>query len=269
MLNVGNVYGHGFGEEGLATIEAAGFALRPVASRYPGAQRCRFLDFEEGPSLELIEVEDEKAYVDFVPKGMKPYAPGISLVIPEWADRDLPYFEKRFGALRPYRLHMNYDGSRVRGGPGWTFLNFGLPVIRDTFVWLTVYDEPRPRRPAVPVHPNGARGVRGLVFDLDERKLERLAALVETDIVDGAVDVDGVSVWTRKAVGDLPPMRRKVSPLLAVVVETAGLEGLPKGLAAESALRFGERPAVHVATNDLAWDLVITGPWPPDMRRKA
>lgn len=269
MLNVDTVYGHGFCTAGIAAIEAAGFAPRPEPSRFPGAQLSRFLDFEEGPSLELIEVEDEKAYVDFVPKGMKPYAPGVSLVIPDWADRDFPYFERRFGHLRPYRAHANYDGSLARGRPGADHLNFELPVLRDTFAWLTQYAEPRPHRARPPAHPNGARGVRGLVFDLDARKLERLAALVETEVVDGAVDVDGVLVSSRTSAGALPPIRRKIFPLLAVVVETAGLAGLPTGVAEGREARFGERPAVHVPTNDLCWDVILTGPWPPDARRRA
>ncbi len=269
MLNVGNVYGHGFDAAGLAAIEAAGFAFRKEAARTDGAQVGHYLDFEEGPSLELIEVEDPKAYLDFAPLGMKPYTPGISLAVPEWADRDFPYFEQRFGALRPYRVHANYDGSRSRGSPGWNYLNFALPVIRDTFVWLTTQDAPKPRRaPPVP-HPNGARGVRGLVFDLDRRKLDRLAGLVETDLTDGGVDVDGVMVWTKAAIEDHPPIRRKVFPLLAVVVETASLDDLPKGFADGRKTTFGDRPAVHVATNDLCWDLLITGPWPPDARRRA
>lgn len=269
MLNVGSVYGHGFDGAGVAAIEAAGFALRPGVVHHPGAQRCRVLEFEEGPSLELVEVEDAKAYMDFVPKGMKPYAPGMALAVPDWADRDLPYFEKRFGHLRPYRVHLNYDGSRACGRPGWNCLNFELPVIRDTFAWLARADEPRPHRPAVPAHPNGARGVRGLVFDLDARKLERLAALVETDVVDGAVDVDSVMVWSRGAVGALPPIGRKVFPLVAVVVETEGLDAVRQGCGEASDARFGDRPVVHIATSDLCWDLLLTGPWRPDARRRA
>lgn len=269
MLNVGNVYGHGFSKEGRTAIQAAGFAMRPGASRYDGAQLCHYLDFEEGPSLEVVEVEDPKAYLDFVPLGMKPYAPGISLVVPDWADRDFPFFEKRFASLRPYRLHMNYDGSHARGRPGWNYLNFALPVIRDTFVWLTQLDEPRPRRSAALPHPNGARGVRGLVFDVDAKALTRLAGLVETDLVDGAVDVDGVLVWSREAIDGAVPMTPKVFPLAAVVVETADLGALPKGFATGRETTFGDRAAVHLRTNDLSWDLLLTGPWPLDLRRHA
>lgn len=269
MLNVGNVYGHGFGLPEIAAVEAAGFAFRNGVSRYEGSQLCHFLDFEEGPSLELVEVADGRAYLDFVPLGMKPYSPGISLVVPDWADRDFPFFEKRFAPLRPYRLHMNYDGTRIGGRPGWNYLNFALPVIRDTFIWLTQYEEPRPRRPLQPRHDNGARGVRGLVFDVSAKELVRLARLVETDIVGGAVDVDGVLVWSREALGSRPSFGKKIFPLLAVVVETADLAGLPTALSADRGVSFEGKPAVHLVTNDLSWDLLLTGPWPTDLRRHA
>lgn len=269
MLNIGNVYGHGFTPPAVAAIEAAGFSFRNEVSHYDGAQLCHYLDFEEGPSLEVVEVEDAKAYLDFVPLGMKPYVPGVSLVVPDWADRDFPYFETRFAELRPYRLHVNYDGSKARGRAGWNYLNFALPVVRDTFVWLTQLDEPRPRKPAMPHHPNGARGVRGLVVDLEPKELARLARLVETDVVDGAVDVDGVSVWSREAAGELPAVQKKIFPLVAVVVETADLGALPKGYAEGRTTSFGDRPAVHIGTNDLSWDFLLTGPWPADLRRHA
>ncbi len=269
MLNVGNVYGHGYTPDAVAAFEAAGFVLRPGVSRYGGAQLCRYLDFEEGPSLELVQVEDPKAYMDFVPLGMKPYAPGISLVVPDWADRDFPYFEARFPELRPYRLHANYDGSTARGQPGWSYLNFAVPILRDTFVWLTQLEEPRPRKTPPPPHPNGARGVRGLVLDLDAKELRRLAQIVETDVVDGAVDVDGVLVWSRAALQGPPPVAKKIFPLVAVVLETADLGGLPKRFAEGRGTVFEDRPAVRLGTNDLSWDLLFTGPWPADLRRRA
>ncbi len=269
MLNVGNVYGHGYTPEAVKAFEAAGFAFRPGVSRFDGAQLCRFIDFEEGPSLELIQVEDRGAYLDFVPLGMKPYAPGISLVVPDWAERDLPYFEARFPELRPYRLHANYDGTKARGRPGWNYLNFAVPILRDTFVWLTQLEEPRPRKAPTPAHPNGARGVRGLVLDLEERELRRLAEIVETDVVDGAVDVDGVLVWSRAALDAPPPVPKKIFPLIAAVLETADLVGLPQKLAKGRETSFEGHPAVCLGTNDLSWDLVLTGPWPTDLRRRA
>ncbi len=111
MLVIGNVFGHGFSTAQIEAIEHAGFALRPTPSRYAGSQLCRFIDFETGPALELIEVEDPKAYLDFVPNGMKPYEPGVNLVVPEWAERGLEEFDRRHAMFDPYRVHVAYDGS--------------------------------------------------------------------------------------------------------------------------------------------------------------
>lgn len=269
MLTIGNVYGHGLTPSSAAAIEAAGFAFRPGVTRFDGSQVCRFLDFAEGSSLEFIEVESDKAYLDFVPLGMKPYAPGISLVVPDRAERDFPYFEKRFPHLRPYRLHANYDGTRAPGRPGWDYLNFAVPVVRDTFVWLTHPGDPRPRKAQAPSHPNGARGVRGLVFTVHAEDLERLAQLAEREVVDGVVNLDGVLVWGREALAEPLPLKPKVFPLAAVVVETANLEALPAPLRAGHEVTFCDRPAVHLETNDLSWDLLITGPGPPDPHRGA
>ena len=75
MLAVSHIFGHGFDRCALSRLESLGFCIRPNALCFAGAQLCRFIDFAEGPSLEVIEVEDHDAYLDFVPKGMIPYCP--------------------------------------------------------------------------------------------------------------------------------------------------------------------------------------------------
>src|SRR3990172_13176093 len=135
MIAISNIYGHSFGARQLSQLETLGFTMRPQVSRYAGAQLCRFIDFERGPCLELIEVEDDQAYRDFLPDGMHAYCPGISLALPQ-AGR-LGDYEHEFRHLRPYRLHVNYDGSSGSPGPGWHYLNFAVPVVENTFIWLT------------------------------------------------------------------------------------------------------------------------------------
>lgn len=259
MLEIGNVYGHGFDRAKVAEIERAGFTVRPEVSHYAGSQVCRFLDFEDGPALELIEVADDKAYIDFVPLGMKPYAPGISVVVPDYAERELSDFEWKYKEWDPYPLHANYDGSKGPGKPGWNYLNFGRPVIRDTFLWLTRLDEPQPHRPLVPRHPNGAQGVVGLVFDLPEKALERLARLAETKLVRGALDINGVTVYSREALDVLPRVGAKAFPLHAVVVRTESLDYFAYEFREAEVVSFRSRPAIRIPTNDLSWDLLIAG----------
>jgi hypothetical protein len=258
MLEIRNIYGHGFGHAKVAELERAGFTVRPEISHYAGTQICRFLDFEEGPALELIEVADEKAYLDFVPKGMKPFAPGINLVVPDYAERELSDFDRKYKEWGPYSLHVNYDGSNDPGKPGWNYLNFERPVIRDTFLWLTRLDEPRPRRAFLPHHPNGVQGVMGLLFGMDEDALERLSRLAEAELVDGALEINGVRIWSQDAL-DVPlRFRDKTFPLFAVVLKAESLDGFPQDPKEIEIVSFQSRPAIRIRTNDLSWDILIT-----------
>ncbi len=258
MLVIGNVFGHGFGKDAIAGFEGAGFTFRGGESRYAGAQVCHFIDFEEGPSIELVEVADPRAYLDFVPDGMKPYAPGIGLIVPDWAERDLDDFARRHAAFRPYPLHVPYDGSDDTSRPGWSYLNFATPLVPGVFIWLTHLDEPVPRRPEVPPHPNGVLGVRGLVFQGNEDTLRHVARVAEAPMSRGALTIEGVTLWPRTALEDVPRIRGKAFPLLAVVVEMPDLKDLPSDLRTTHAATFDSRPAVHFPTNDLAWDLLFT-----------
>lgn len=268
MLVIGNVFGHGFSKAQIEAIERAGFALRPTPSRYAGSQLCRFIDFQEGPALELIEVEDPKVYLDFVPNGMKPYEPGVNLVVPEWTDRDLEEFDRRHAMFDPYRIHVAYDGSDDPAKPGWNYLNFATPLLPGVFVWVTKLDQPEPRRPLVPRHPNAARGVSGLVFDGTPDSLRYLARVAEAEPVNGSVVIEGVTLWPKTALEDVPRIRGKCFPLLAVVLETADLSAVPREIREARTASFDRRPAVHLATNDLSWDVLIIEADPaPSTRR--
>ena len=258
MLQIGNIYGHGFGAAELAAIERAGFVLRRQASHYAGGQVCRFIDFEDGPALELIDVEDPKAYLDFVPDGMTAYSPGINLVVPEWAERELEDFEQKHDMFRPYRLHVPYDGSERPSAPGWNYLNFATPLLPGVFIWLTRLDPPEPRKPFVPRHLNGVSGVRGLVVRGNADSLRHVARVAEVALAGGAVTIEGVTLWPETSLEDLPKIRRKAFPLLAVVLETADLRDVPPDLRRAGATSFEDGPAVHLPLGDLSWDLLIT-----------
>ena len=257
MLVIGNIYGHGFQAADVAAIQAAGFAVRTHDSNPDRTRVCRFIDFEDGPALELIAVEDPRGYLDSVPDGMPPYAPGFSLIVPHWAERDLSAFEARHAMFRPYALHAAYDGSGDASRPGWNHLAFATPLLPGVFIWLTQLDEPQPRRPLVPRHPNGATGVRGIVVDGGEACLRNVARVAEVEPVEGAVTIEGVTLWPRACLDDVPRISGKAFPLLAIVVETPDLTNLPREVREKAAASFDSRPAVHLRTHDLAWDLLI------------
>jgi hypothetical protein len=233
MLTISNIYGHGFDAAACAKLEALGFCIRPQVSRYMGAQICRFVDFETGPALELIEIDNTQEYLDFIPPGMVPYCPGISLLLPE--NESISPYERTFQHMEPYSLHVNYDGSNDPGKPGWNYLNFKTPLLPDTFIWLTACDQPKPTSHHETSHSNGITGIVGLVFSLDMNELVPLASLVQD-----------VKIWSCE---EVTPPSNKEFPLVAVVLSAPNIP--------QPNTTFRLRPALHIETNPRSWDLIL------------
>ncbi len=257
MIEIGNIFGHGFEEHDVARLERLGFAIRPGFQRFAGAQVVRFIDFARGPSLELERVVDAKAYAGFVPEGMVPYCPGVNLVLTSDSPASLEDYARTFSERHPYRLHVNYDGSSDGDKPGWNYLNFGVPLVRDTFIWLTTHDDPRPARPMAVVHANRVLGVRGLWFNLGTDALESLAALVGGTVTDGTLEIAGVQLWSREARPEIPDLSGKRFPLALLVLETDDVKPSEPGAEGTEKTRFESRPALRVRTNPLSWDLLL------------
>lgn len=257
MLTIGNIYGHGFGAAEVARVEDCGFSIRPERSHYAGAQTMRFIDFDRGPPLELIEVTDAREYAAFVPKGMTAYSPGMSLVVPHSSGRRLADYEADFAGLHPYRLHVNYDGSQDEGKPGWTYVNFGIPVVPRTFVWLAHLDEPRPARSRSAPHPNGLLRILGLVFDLESRELETLSRLAGAERKDAGLDIASVAIWSRESLDDVPPIGGKDFPLSTVVLGARDFGEVERHVKEGERSSFRSRPAIRIRTNPQSWDLLI------------
>lgn len=258
MLTVGNVYGHGFGTAEVSRLERLGFAIRPQVDHYAGSQILRFIDFERGPPLELIEVASKEEYENFVPRGMVPYSPGISLVLPSGSRKTLADFRDEFGGLRPHPLHVNYDDTSDPGKPGWNYLNFEVSVIPGIFLWLTQLEEPRPQPERAMKHANGARGLRGLLLDLEAEKLATLARLVGGEVVRGAMRIGGLTFWTWEAFEDPPRIPGKRFPLVAAVVETDRSDVRMAEREGALQVSFLSSPATRVPTGPLSWDLLMT-----------
>jgi hypothetical protein len=256
MLAVSNIYGHGFGSLQLARLKRLGFNIRPHASRYMGAQLCRFIDFEQGPCLELIEVEDERAYMEFIPEGMRPYCPGISMAVAQ--TELLKEYEREFRHLRPYRLHVNYDGSVDSPGLGWNYLNFGLPLVADTFIWLTGYDDPKPVWEHNSSQPNTVKGIAGLAFDLEMDHLRKFRQLVKSDLTNDSFEINGLRIWSRDMLTGALPGYNKHFPLAAIILQAEKLDFFTSLSDQVKPCFWMGCPAVHFATNRYSWDLIIT-----------
>lgn len=258
MVEIGNIYGHGFNDQQIEKLRLVGFRFRPQVSRFAGSQVLRFIDFPEGPSLEFIDIEDERDYLEFLPKGMVPYCPGINLVLPESAPPGLKDFQSKLKDWGPYSLHVNYDGSDDPGKPGWNYLNFEVPVVRDTFIWLTEPEEPKPSRKLVANHPNKTNCVTGLVFDMEEEELLDLSRLVEAEMVEGVFEIDGVRIFFRDAFECSKKIANKKFPLIAVVVKAESLNKIRAIDNVVEEIHCVSKPSLYIPTNEHSWDLIVT-----------
>jgi hypothetical protein len=258
MLKIDSIYGHGFNDQQTERLESMGFRIRPLVSRFAGSQVLRFIDFSEGPSLEFIEIEDEREYLEFLPKGMVPYCPGINLVLSEIAPQGLKEFQNKFKDWGPYSLHVNYDGSDDAGKPGWNYLNFEIPLVRDTFIWLTEAEEPKPNRNIVTDHPNKVNNVIGLVFDLEEQELLNLSQLVCAKIVEGIFEINKVKIFSKDSFECSKKISNKEFPLVAIVLKSESPNYLQVEKIRAQEIHFFSKPSLHIPMNELSWDLIVT-----------
>ena len=257
MLTINNIYGHGYGQAQLEKLHSLGFIIRDWGSRFAGSQLLRFVDFPERPYLEFIEVESESEYFDFLPKGMVPYCPGINLLIPQRSAKDISDFQRAYQDWGSNSIHVNYDGSDEPDKPGWNYLNFDAPVVRDTFVYLMKMDGPKPARKVATDHPNTAKQVIGLVFDLDEEDLVKLANLTGVEMVGGGMDLDGVQIWSSNALAGKIRVPEKQFPLAAIVIKAESIDFF-RDKDDVKIFEYLSKPAVYIETTDLSWDLIVT-----------
>ncbi len=253
-LRVGSLYGHGFDREQRVALEAMGFVIRPQVALYAGSQQCHFIDFPAGPALELIDVTDRSDYEAFVPPGMTPYCPGISLVAGDGSPAGLDAYERAFAGHEPYRLRVPYPGQAWPGAPGWHYLNFARPVVPGTFIWLTALDLPAPVTDRETRHPNGVLGVAGLVFDLPDQEFAGLAELAGQPLADGALWLGDVTFMATGTGGSGSRF-----PLRTVVLRAEELDRVAALAPNASPEELMGRPALRIWTNQLAWDLLVTG----------
>ncbi len=257
MLTISNVYGHGYDDVQIARLRSLGFEFRERVSRFPGSQLLRFVDFPVGPALEFIEVEDESEYLRFLPAGMTPYCPGISLLLAPDSPITMDEMRHQYLEWGPNSRHVNYDGTDDPYGPGWNYLNFDVPVVRDTFVYLSQPEDPKPVSPVAARHPNTAEQVIGLMFNVEARELFKLADLIGSEAAGGEIAAGGVGIISCEAMAGEISLPEKRFPLAAIVVQAESLEFF-QGREDVETFDYLAKPAVHIETTDSSWDLIVT-----------
>jgi hypothetical protein len=208
--------------------------------------------------LELILVEDETEYSAFLPRGMIPFCPGINLIPSNDPSKGLESLQNEFKAWGPYSMHMNYDGREEPGKPGWNYLNFEKPIVRDTFIWLTEAEEPKPRLPKATEHPNKVNRVIGLTLNIEEDELLAFARLIGMEIGRGILDIDGVKVYSRKSFQCSKELPNKKFPLSNIILRADRVDSLQAADGLVDDIFCFSKPARYIQTNELSWDLIVT-----------
>ncbi|MDJ0754343.1 MAG: hypothetical protein QNJ45_12550 [Ardenticatenaceae bacterium] len=258
MLSINNIYGHGYDQTTIAVLRSLGFKIRDQVSTFAGSQILYFIDFAKGPSLEFIEVEHKREYFEFLPRGMVAYAPGINLLISRRSAKDIGDFQDAHRDWGSNLIHVNYDGSDASDRPGWNYLNFDVPVVKDTFIYLSQIDEPKPVTKIATDHPNTAQQVTGLIFDLPQEDLAKLARLAGVEVFRGGFDLGGVGIWSADATNRSVKLAKKQFPLTAIVIEVANSAYFKdREIEGVSCINYLSRPAVHIQTTPQSWDLIM------------
>ena len=129
--------------------------------------------------------------------------------------------------------------------------------MRDTFVYLMKMDDPKPVRKIATDHPNTAKQVIGLVFDLDEEDLVKLANLTGVEMVGGGMDLDGVQIWSSNALMGNIRILKKQFPLAAIVIQAESIDFF-QGKEGVKVFEYLSKPTVYIETTELSWDLIVT-----------
>jgi hypothetical protein len=255
MVSLGTLYAHGYSSVELERIRSLGFALRPTAGTFAGAQSLRFIDFAQRPSLELIQVKDSLEYDRFVPAGMTPYCPGISLIVEPGSPTTLDDYAASYQQWSPYHLDVEEAGDGAGLRTATHYLNFATPLVERTFIYLTQYANPPPAL-AAPVHPNRASRVAGLVFDLPRDSLSALLSLTGVGTGEAPLANGSIEIFAREHIPSRLKDRRKTFPLVAVLVKTTSSDDWPQG--DHTVIPWFGQPALLCEMNPLSWDMLLT-----------
>jgi hypothetical protein len=257
MLSISNFYAHGYDPTQVEALRRLGFKFRQPTSTFAGSQILYFVDFTRGPALEFIQVEDEGEYQDFLPEGMVAYCPGISLLLPEDSEKSLRDFQVSMQEWEPNIKYVNDEGGDDPVKPGWSYLNFAEPIIRDTFIYLSSRIGLKHDQTVITDHPNRVTGVTDMIFDLDDTDLAKLAKLTQTELAEGVIEVEGVRIGSRRIWKGSIDLPQKQFPLAAIVLQAGNLDTF-LGQEGVNLIDFHGKPAAHIQMNELSWDLIVT-----------
>ena len=140
-------------------LERLGFTLDKHMMEHPGKAYCKFIVFKgENPR--------QRFYLEFVSigKGGIPFhTPGLSLGY----ESHLAKFHKKINKLLPGKFwHKNFSWKENSQDhlPGWNFIEFKTPIIKNINIWFTEYEfEKKRKKLKIPNHRNAVRSLHGII----------------------------------------------------------------------------------------------------------
>lgn len=179
------------GHKFLKKLEKLGFILDKNMMEHPGKAYCRFIIFKgENPR--------NRYYLEFVSigRGGTPFTtPGLSLGI----EFNLKGFYKKINKTIPGEfIHKNYEWKKNNEDylPGWNFLDFKKPIIKNIHTWFTEYEPSGKRKkPQIVKHKNSVENLHGIILTLSLSSKKKLETLLNTKIKSNNIFKDGVHLY--------------------------------------------------------------------------
>jgi len=226
----------------------AGFRLSEHQVAHPGKHSCRFIMFER--------VAGRMAYLEFVDVGRGGKSvnkPGISLRCSGPLKQYFAGVNKQKGVAAKY-LHRNYDWKSDAKSklPGWNFMTFSRPRFKNIYPWFTEY-EPRPgvKRLPVPIHPNTAQSISGVVLSMREQDKLGLEKVFGRRLTGKLINLGGIRLFIEPA---------KTTKISALVVKCKNLALFMRVARIKSPVIWQGKEAVVIRNPDnRMWDIIVVG----------
>ena len=179
-------------------LEKIGFTLDKNTMEHPGKAYCKFIIFKG-------ENSRQRFYLEFVSigKGGTPfYVPGLSFGY----ESNLAHFHKKIhNALRANFWHKNFAWKENSQDhlPGWNFIEFKKPIIKNINTWFTEYETAgRRKKLKVPKHKNTVESLHGIILTLTTKSKKNLETLLGCKIKEQKVLKDGVTIYIQSGKTD-------------------------------------------------------------------
>lgn len=229
-------------------LQKLGFTLDSREVEHPGDLFCRF--------IQLIDISKNKFhYLEFVhcsKKRKKDQMPGLSLRTN--GKLHTHYLKLRKTIPQADFVHKNYDWkiNQIDKLPGWNFLVFKKPILKDIYLWFTEY-EPSPHRPKYKTmkkkHKNTVQSLYGIELELTLKSKKYLEKVIGVKLLDKNLLPDGTYLFIRDGRKDR---------FLNVILSCQSMKKAKNLMKKERIKEFENQPAIVIENKSTkGWNILI------------